>query len=318
MKPLAYDRKQKKRASTKLALALSELEAASALVERELYREAVFHLYFTCFYLAHALLVPHVRTNAGHKSVQRELHKRYGRRKAFPRRYIVLHTALHELRNELNYRSSHVPRPSEVLRRFRVLQMYSKFAMRIVPRVSVDDILRVLVDENPDGIEDFSFDLYCPRTYRHHTRMTLWQPPFYLGVFTPEQACRHGRTFMKRLRVRNPENYVLGLNSKVGQYRDTHLFMLDIDSVDVEVEASLARIGGMLLKTGRGLHFIGRDLLRCRREWVKALRGAKRDPGLKRHIDRDHIDLSLQRGYSTLRITSGPTKMQVPFFFKEF
>ncbi len=174
------------------------------------------------------------------------------------------------------------------------------------------------MEEHPDEIEDFSFDLYCPRTYRHHTRQTLWQPPFYLDIFTPEQACRHGRVFMKRLGVRRSEDYVLGLNSKVGQYRDAHLFMLDIDSLDAEVESALAEIGGILLKTGRGLHFIGKELLHTRRDWEKALRAAKRNPSLRAHVDKTHIEMSLLRGYSTLRITSGPTKPHVPFFFKEF
>jgi len=318
MKELKYEPTQKKRASTKLALALSELEAAEVLLDKGFCREAVFHMYFSSFYIGHALLVPHVRSNASHKPVERELHKRFGRRKGFPRRYIKLHSGLHNLRNELNYRSSHSPKPSDIQQRFRILFKYSRFVLKVVPQVGIDDLLRSFVEDHAGTIKDFSFDIYCPQTYRHHTRLTLWQPPFYLDIFTPEQACKNGRAFLKRLRVKKSEEYVLGLNSKLDQYSDKHLFMLDIDSLDKEVEAELAKIGGILLKTGRGLHFIGSEVLDSGVSWRKALRAAKRNPNLKKHLDFAHIDISLQRGYSTLRITSGPTKTQVPFFFKEF
>lgn len=40
----AYDLPKKKRASTLLALSLSELNAVETLVEEELYREAIVHL----------------------------------------------------------------------------------------------------------------------------------------------------------------------------------------------------------------------------------------------------------------------------------
>ena len=39
-----------------MALGTSEVEAAQKLVEEGLYREAVVHLYFTCYYVSQALL----------------------------------------------------------------------------------------------------------------------------------------------------------------------------------------------------------------------------------------------------------------------
>lgn len=43
----------------------------------------------------------------------------------------------------------------------------------------------------------------------------------------------------------------------------------------------------------------------------------KRNAALKGHLDEDHIDMSLQRGYSTLRITANAIKPRVPVFYKE-
>lgn len=51
MLKLTYTFKQKKRASTLVSLGLSEHEAADTLLDKTLYREAVVHMYFTCFYL---------------------------------------------------------------------------------------------------------------------------------------------------------------------------------------------------------------------------------------------------------------------------
>jgi hypothetical protein len=56
-----------------------------------------------------------------------------------------------------------------------------------VPRVEVFDILRSILEENEGTIKDFSFDIYCPKTYSHYTRLTFWQPPFYLDIFGVKQ-----------------------------------------------------------------------------------------------------------------------------------
>ena len=29
---------------------------------------------------------------------------------------------------------------------------------------------------------DLSFDIYCPKTYAHHNRLTYWMPVFYLDI----------------------------------------------------------------------------------------------------------------------------------------
>src|SRR5215218_6720322 len=108
---LSFTPKQKKRASTKLALGLSEQEAAEKLLEAALFREALVHMYFACFYISQALLAPHLPSNPGHKFVESQLHRRFGRRQGFPRRYVELHSELHRLRNQFNYQTAHTPSP---------------------------------------------------------------------------------------------------------------------------------------------------------------------------------------------------------------
>jgi uncharacterized protein (UPF0332 family) len=317
MKPLSLTYRQKKRASTLMALGVSEFEAVEKLLEEKLYRETVVHLYFTCFYVSQALLANHITTTPSHKHLEAELHRRFGRRRDFPRRYVRLHSFLHNLRTEFDYKTTHTPDPDLLQAKGRVLAAYVRFALRVVPRVDVIDIIRGLHEEHPETIRDFSFDVYCPRTYAHHTRLTVWQPPFYLDIFTPQRLGREAQRLLGNLRVRRAGDYVVGLNSRMNQYRAVHLVMLDIDSVDPGVEAALKPIGGILLKSGRGFHFIGRTIQNSEKQWASQMLRLKRHRVLKKHVDQDHIEISLKRGYATLRITGSPAKPHVPFFYKE-
>jgi uncharacterized protein (UPF0332 family) len=300
-----------------MALGSSECEAAQKLHVAGLYREAVVHLYFTCFYVSQALLCQVIKPNPSHDHVQTQLHKHYGRNPAFPRRYVDLHTKLHEQRNEFDYRTTHTPDPDVIKAQLVILVSYVKFALGVVPRVEVIDLLKGISEENPNKIRDFSFDIYCPKTYAHHTRLTFWQPPFYLGIFGVSQMATGAIRLLRGLRVKRSGDYVVGLNSRVNQYKDDHLIMIDIDTVNPAVEAALKPIGGILLKSGRGFHFIGRRTVSGIQTWRRQMRGLLRHGTLKAHVDKDHIEISIRRGYSTLRVTASPVKPTVPYFYKE-
>lgn len=179
------------------------------------------------------------------------------------------------------------------------------------------DLLRGISEENPHKIRDFSFDIYCPKTYAHHTRLTFWQPPFYLGIFGVSQMVKGAARLLRGLRVRRSRDYVVGLNSRVNQYKDNHLIMIDIDTVNPAVESALKPIGGMMLKSGRGYHFIGRKVVLGVQNWRRQMKSLMRHKTLKLHVDKDHIEISLLRGYSTLRVTASPVKPTVPYFYKE-
>lgn len=314
---LNYDLKKKKKASTLLSLGLSEIEAAETLVQGELYREAVVHLYFCVYYVTQALLQNHLKKKNSHVFVEVTLHKVYGKSKWFPRRYVELHVFLHKLRNEFSYRSTHVPNPRLIKRKLTVLRSYINFAFKHIPRVETIEILRSIYDNNMALIRDFSFDIYCPKTYSHHTRITFWQPPFYLDIFGPEQLTEKSRILLKSLKVKRYQDYVVGLNSKLDQYKPIHLLMLDFDSVDPTVEHELKAVGGVLLKSGRGFHFIGLSVIESQKKWESVMKRLKRSKTLKGHLDIHHIDISLRRGYSTLRITKSPVKPITPVFYKE-
>lgn len=317
MLKLDYTFKQKKRASTLLSLSLSELEASETLVDHELFREALVHMYFCCFYVSQALLIKQVAANPSHKNLEAQLHKAYGKSKAFPRRYVELHSLLHNLRNQFNYNVTHSPQPRLLRQKLRVLKAYVTFSFRCVPTLETAELLAAILAENPRKIRDFSYDIYCPKTYSHHTRLTLWQPPFYLEIFSVKQLQTQARRMLQNLRVKRSNDYVVGVNSKLDQYGGTHLVMLDIDSLDASVEAHLSRLGGVLLKSGRGFHFIGNKVVDGQKNWEKLMRQLKRDKELKKYIDHDHIEVSLRRGYSTLRVTTSNVKPQVPVFFKD-
>ena len=314
---LDYNPRQRKKASNLLSLAKGELVAAHALLEKELYRESVVHMYFCCFYLARALLVREMSgKNATHRSVERNLHETYSKTKRMPS-YVKLHSFLHNLRIKHNYKEFYSPPPLELKQKFNRLCRYVKFALENIPKTTTLDILREIYDANKDLVRDFSYDIYCPKTYSHHTRITFWQPPFYLNIAPPEKICEHAKKMLSSLKVRRPSDYVLGLNSRLDQYGDIHLVMLDIDALGADVEESLYAIGGVLLKSGRGLHFIGRKPICGKREWEKAMKEIRRSPVLGKYIDKSHIDMSIKRGYSTLRITKSDIKPSVPIFYKE-
>lgn len=318
MKALEYTPHQKKRASTLMALGTSERDAADKLIEAGLYREAVVHLYFTCFYVSQALLCAIIKAGPTHEHVEVQLHKSYGRRHDYPRRYVKLHTTLHKQRNEFNYRTTHTPDPDELKKQLCALTAYVNFALRAVPRVEAADILKSLLADNPEKIKDFSFDIYCPKTYWHHTRLTFWQPPFYLDIFGVKRISTEAIRMLSSLKVNRASDYVVGLNSRVNQYDDDHLLMVDIDAVNPAVESFLKPLGGILLKSGRGFHFIGRKVIPGIKKWRRAMHALVRHKVLKNHVDKAHIEISLKRGYSTLRVTASPIKPTAPYFYKEF
>lgn len=317
MKKLHYTPSQKRRASTLMALGTSERDAAAELIKTGLYREAVVHLYFTCFYVSQAMLCNLIKPNPSHEHVQTQLHKTYGRKADFPRRYVALHSNLHNQRNEFDYRTTHAPDPDVLKQQLRTLSAYVKFALAAVPRVEVLDLLKTIAEHNPSNIRDFSFDIYCPKTYAHHTRLTFWQPPFYLDVFGVRAMAIGACRLLRGLRVRRPMDYVVGLNSRVNQYKDDHLIMIDIDSINPAVECALKPFGGILLKSGRGFHFIARKVVSGLPQWRREMHALLRHKLLKRHIDKNHVEISIKRGYSTLRVTASPVKPTTPYFYKE-
>lgn len=311
------DPKTKKVASTKFTLATDELYAANCLIEEEHYKESIIHLYFCSFYLSNAVCADIVGDNTNHRRVETELNKRYGRGNGqISASYVKLHNRLHELRNDFSYKTAHIPRKDEIKSLRNKLQLYYKQVEQKLAKVTTFDIIYDLYRRNPDRVRDFSFDIYCPKTYSHHNRITFWQPPFYLKIFTPEKIIEKTRILLSSLRIRKSIDYVIGLNSRVNQYSSDHYLLLDFDSLDTDVESVLKEIGGVILKSGRGYHFIGNEIIVGEESWSKEMKRIGRIRILKDKIDKKHIEISIRRGYSTLRVTKSPAKPQVPVFYK--
>lgn len=314
---LSYNYKQKRRASTLLALAKTELDAAEALVAKALHRESVVHLYFSCYYASQTFLIHKLQSQVSHRNLNNSLHKIYGKHKTFPRRYVEIHSFLYKLRTSFNYQHTHSPSPSLIERKLRITRDYVKFTFNNVPKIDMLDIMQEICTANKDLVNDFSYDIYCPKTYFHHTRLTFWHPPFYLKFFSPKKVCEKAKRMLSSLKVKRSQDYVLGLNSRLDQYKAVHLIMLDIDTLDTAVEEFLHRIGGVLMKSGRGLHFISNKPLVGQSVWEKEMKRLCSNKEFKKYVDKDHIAISIQRGYSTLRITSSPSKPFTPIFFKD-
>ncbi len=320
---LDYNFQQRKKASTLLSLAQGELASAQALFNEGFYRESVVHMYFTCFYLAQAFLAHKIQSKGrgmpNHKRIASAFNEAYGRRARFPRAYVQLHNELLGLRIDHHYRLLPPPVQSFLKQKIHTLWEYLEFAYKHIPKIGILDVLKDVHEDNDELVCDISYDIYCPKTYRHHTRLTFWQPPIYLGECLPEEICAKAKKMLASFSVPRTREYVIGINSRLDQYADVQLIMLDIDVRDLNnsVENALRKVGGVLFRSGRGFHFVGNTPIVGRSKWRKQMRSFLRDRDLKGYVDKKHVTISLERGYSTLRITSSPTKPLTPIFFKE-
>ena len=109
-----YSQKQKSRAGTLLSLSLLSWRRRTRSSRRSCSEKRWFTC-FSCFYVSQALLVKQIGTKPSHKNLEAQLHKTYGKSKAFPRRYVDIHTTLHALRNQFNYNATHSPQPTIVI-----------------------------------------------------------------------------------------------------------------------------------------------------------------------------------------------------------
>ena len=311
MSKLTYTAKQKRKASTLLSLALSELKAASQLLHGESYRESVTHLYFTSFYASQSLLQGRIQSDS-HKAVESQIHKSFKDRGIPPQRYVKLHSELHRLRTRISYRDTEIPNPRGLRTLLGRLRQYFEYVGRIVPRTEFMDILTDLRADHPE-IAELSFELFLPLEYGYggeRPRLTLWVPGDQIGDITPRQLAARGQKFLEDIGADHDHRYVVGINSRVDQIEAVHLILLDLDTADPAVESALKDVGGFLFRSGRGFHFVGRTPVKGQRQWEMRMRSLARS--LKPHVDTEHIRLSIARGYATLRLTTNVEKPHPP------
>lgn len=241
-----------------------------------------------------------------HDSIKNQFGAVWVRRKGFPARYGRILKDYYADREKADY-GEYVPTMQRDLEaRVRVVQAFIRRAQKLIPPVSLARIVTLLVRDNPT-IRDFSFDFYCPHSYYHHTRFSVWCPKGRLTDRWLRRLVASTRRSVKALGVVDAKDYVLGINSRVNQYEEAHLLMLDFDNVSSVPSQMFAGEPGFFFRTHSGFHFLGGRLYKYS-DWKKRMRR------YSSVVSRDHRELSLKRGYATLRITASPRKPLVPAY----
>lgn len=302
-----YKSKDVARAHHWMVKALDTLAEGRALSKSGQTRLGAYsRLYYSVHHMGVALLALLGKHVNSHKALRREFGREWVVARKFPSSYARLLADLTEERTLADYGEYVSTMERDVARRIAKVEAFIRRASKETPPISTEKILEILVELNPD-IRDFSFDLYCPKSYYHHTRFTAWAPKGRVTDKWLRSLLSSGIRTLKQLRVKEANDYVLGLDSRVNQYAEKHLIMLDFDNVSTIPPRILKREPGFLFRTGSGFHLIGSKLY-DKSEWRKRMRTYSSVASKK------HFELSLKRGYATLRLTASVRKPHVPAF----
>jgi uncharacterized protein (UPF0332 family) len=290
-----------------LAKATDSLEEARILLPSGRTRSgATSRLYYAAHHAACSLLRLVGVTTRSHSAVKNAFGQQWIKRRGLPVKFAALLVRLEDDRHAADYGEFVATDRRSMERSFREVRDFIARARREIPEVTTAQILALIVEKNPE-IRDFSFDIYCPKTYFHHTRLTAWTPKGRVSAAWLERLLREAKSALQALRVAEAEDYVLGLNSRVNQYRPQHILMLDLDDVSSVLRSKFANEPGFLFRTGSGFHFIGARLYSYA-EWKSRMRS------FLPLASKQHYQLSVARGYGTLRLTSSARKPQKPVY----
>lgn len=302
-----YKTQNIERAHRWLVKAYDTVAEARSLLERGETRLGAYNrLYYSAHHAAVALLSLIGDSSKSHSSIKTNFSKKWVQGRGFPKLYGRLLRQLYEERRKADYGEYVSTLESDIQKRLRQVGQFIKLAVKKVPPMSFNEILQSMLGENPQ-IRDLSFDVYCPKSYYHHTRFTLWCPKGRLTDAWPKRALNASVRSLKSLDVQEAGEYVIGLNSRVNQYSEEHIVMLDFDNVSTIPSHRLAGEPGFLFRTGSGFHFIGLKLYR-KSEWKKRMKK------YSSVASKQHYDLSMKRGYATLRLTASPRKPSLPVY----
>lgn len=307
MAQIEYPAKNIERAHWWIAKAVDALEEARVLLPSGQTRAgARSRMYYAAHHAAVALLKLVGVSATSHQAVKGTFGREWILKRKLPKKFGQLITTLGSERTDADYGEFVATDRRSMDRTFAEVRRFVLRAQREIPPVTTARILALLVEKNP-AIRDFSFDVYCPKSYFHHTRFTAWTPKGrvsdrWLGRLLSETT----RT-LQGLNVRESSDYVLGLNSRVNQYRPLHVLMLDLDDVSSVSTKKFAKEPGFLFRTGSGYHFIGSTLYSFA-EWKRKMRS------FLPLASKQHYQLSLARGYATLRLTASPRKPRRPVY----
>lgn len=302
-----FSPKQIERAHWWLAKAIDTLAEAKLLIPSGQTRlGARNRLYYSAHHAARALLQLIGNQSKTHKAIVNQFGLEWVGKKGFPASYGRLLNNLYNDRDKADY-GEYVPTfQSDIESLARQVENFIKKARQVIPPVSTAKILSLLVQANPE-IRDFSFDIYCPKSYYHHTRFTIWCPKGRVTDTWLKTLLNSMKKSLRGLKVKNSEAYVIGLNSRVNQYEPMHIIMLDFDDISTIPESKFKGEPGFIFRTGSGFHFIGSKLYDYD-SWKKRMKS------FLPLASKQHYDLSLKRGYATLRLTASVRKPIAPIY----
>lgn len=302
-----YEPKHIERASWWLAKAVDTLEEARVLLPSGQTRAgARSRLYYATHHAATALLRLIGITTKTHQAIKSHFGKEWIQKRRLPVRFGRLLSSLENDRKVADYGEYVATDRKSIERTFTQVEAFVKRARREIPEVTTAQVLALLVEKNP-AIRDFSFDIYCPKSYFHHTRFTAWTPKGRVTDAWLSRLLASTITTLQNLHVEEAADYVLGLNSRVNQYQAQHILMLDLDDVSSIPTKKFTKEPGFLFRTGSGFHFIGSRLYAFP-EWKRKMRS------FLPLASKQHYQLSIARGYSTLRLTASPRKPSRPVY----
>lgn len=302
-----YSAKNVERAHWWIAKAVDALEEARVLLPSGQTRAgARSRMYYAAHHAAVAMLRLVGVTASTHQAVKGTFGKEWVKKRKLPKKFGQLLTTLGTERTAADYGEFVATDKRGMDRLFAQVKQFVARAQREIPPVTTARILALLVEKNP-AIRDFSFDVYCPKSYFHHTRFTAWTPKGRVSDRWLARLLSETTRTLLTLKVREATDYVLGLNSRVNQYRPLHVLMLDLDDVSSVPTKKFAKEPGFLFRTGSGYHFIGSTLYSYA-DWKRRMRS------FLPLASKQHYQLSLARGYATLRLTASPRKPHRPVY----
>lgn len=302
-----YKARNVERAHHWMVKAYDTLAEAQTLTSRGQTRLGAYsRLYYATHHICRALLWLIGKSAKSHSAIKTQFSKEWVKQRKFPASYVKLLTDLFRERRLADY-GEYVPTLQRDLSlRLRKVEGFRKRAAKEIPPISTSRILEILTTENPE-IRDFSFDVYCPKSYLHHTRITYWSPKGRVTDKSLKTLLNAAIRSLRALRVAEAMEYVLGLNSRVNQYDEKQIVMLDFDNVSTFPAHKLKREPGFLFRTESGYHFLGSRLY-DKTEWRKRMRL------YSKIASRAHYQFSMKRGYATLRLTVSPRKPYLPAY----
>ena len=261
MAKIKYKSKNIERAHHWIVKALDALEEAHVLIPSGKTRIGAYsRLYYSAHHTAVALLRLIGNKAKTHSSVKGQFGKAWVKKRGFPASYGKVLKSLASDREKADY-GEYVPTMKRDLELLHTkVYNFIKRAQKEIPPISIANILSILTGENPE-VRDFSFDIYCPKSYYHHTRFTAWCPKGRVTDAWLSKLLLNTKKTLKSLKIKESSEYVIGLNSRTNQYEDCHIIMLDFDDVSSIPFHKFKGEKGFFFRTHSGFHFIGAENL---------------------------------------------------------